>query len=279
MIEIENLGFKYKIGEIVLNNINLTIKRSEFIAIIGGNGCGKTTLVRHLNALQTPCKGSVKIDGLDSKNIKNIQTIRQTVGMVFQDAALQFIGTTLKEDIAFGLENLALSQKEIVTRVDKALHETGLQKYRDYHPKHLSGGQMQMAAITGVLAMNPTYIVFDEVTSMLDKSTQKIVMDLIYRLKSKGKTIILCTHKIDEILRADRVILMNKGNIVSDTTPNELFKNENIENFGIEVPDLIKLKNALQKINKNISIDSNKNMNLNLYAELLNTICQLMSKT
>ena len=222
MIHINDLSYKYSDGTPALDGVDLSIEKGEFVAIIGKNGCGKTTLVRHLNALLAPTEGSVSIFGMDTKDKSNVGNIRQTVGMVFQNPQTQFVGTTLEEDVAFGPENLALPQNEIQKRVDRSLREVGLFEYKTHAPKALSGGQMQRAAIAGVLAMEPQCIVLDEVTSMLDPESRGNVLDTIEQLHQNGKTIIYVTQRVEEILPlADRIVSMNNGRIEFVGTPQE----------------------------------------------------------
>lgn len=236
MIKIENLTYRFPDGTEGLRGINLSIKKGEFVALLGRNGSGKSTLLRHLNGLLRPSEGNVFVKGLDSTDSSKLLEIRQAVGMVFQNPATQFVGTTLEEDVAFGLENLALPPEEIRKRVDRALAEVGLEKYTARSSKALSGGQQQCAAIASVLAMKPECLVFDEVTSMLDPESRALVLQTVGKLRGKGRTIVYVTHRLEEVLAADRVIVMDGGKIVREGKPEEVFK-PGKEEAGDGIPD------------------------------------------
>ncbi len=243
MIHINNLSYRYPDGTLTLEGVDISIDRGEFVAIMGPNGCGKTTLVRHLNALLMPTAGSVSVFGMDTKDMSKVWNIRQTVGMVFQNPQTQFVGTTLEEDVAFGPENLGLPQNEIRKRVDRALLEVRLMEYKTHAPKTLSGGQMQRAAIAGVLAMEPECIVFDEVTSMLDPESRQMILDTIQQLHQSGKTIIYVTQRIEEILPlADRIVSMQDGRIEFMGTPHEY-----LASVGSHVPAITSLMRKLKE--------------------------------
>jgi len=272
MISIKHLSYRYPDGVLALDDVNLEIRKGEFVALLGRNGCGKSTLVRHLNALLVPSEGSVSIRGMDTGDTSNQWKIRQAVGMVFQNPQTQFVGMTVEEDVAFGLENLVLPQKEIRKRVDHALQNVGLGDYRTRAPKSLSGGQMQRAAIAGVLAMRPGCIILDEVTSMLDSSSRQEVMEIVRQLRESGKTIIYVTHQVEEVVNADRVIVMDAGKIVRDSMPQDIFKDPMLPHFGLDVPPLVELVNRLQ----DTGMLSGR---MNMYSQdvLLEEICRSMS--
>ena len=232
-----------------LNHMDLDVKEGEFVVIAGPNGSGKSTLAKHLNALLTPEEGDITIDGMDAKDPDNAFPIRRSVGMVFQNPDNQIVGNIVEEDTAFGPENIGLPTDEIWERVAQALEETGLWKYRKVSPQKLSGGQKQLAAIAGILAMRPKAIVLDEATSMLDPSGRRRVLEAVRELnEKKGITVILITHHMDEAAMADRVVVINGGEVVLDGTPVEVFSQaERLEGYGLMLPETVKLSRALRK--------------------------------
>ncbi len=246
MIRIKDLSYTFPDGTLGLKKINLEIERGEFLGIVGRNGSGKSTLVRHLNGLLKPMEGKVSINGMNTADPSNLFKIRQTVGMVFQNPYTQFVGTTLEEDVAFGPENLALSPKEIRERVDRALEMVGLENFKNHSPKALSGGQSQCAAIASALAMKSECIVFDEITSMLDSKSREQIREIIRKLRGKNRTIVYVTHRLEEILYADRIIVMDRGRIVKEGEPETIFKEPDIGKFGLEIPQVVELLNSLE---------------------------------
>ena len=246
-IIIKNLNFGYSSKDLVLKNINLEINEGEFVAILGHNGSGKSTLAKILVGLndihynQTDeiiNNGEVYINGLEL-NEKNIYDIRKNVGIVFQNPDNQFVGVTVKDDIAFGLENRQMPKKEMETVIQKYSEIVGMEKFLDHNPEQLSGGQKQRVAIASVLAFMPNIIIFDESTSMLDPLGVKEVNDVINSLKGK-KTVLAITHNLSEAVKADRIIVLNKGEIVLNGTPSEVFK----EKETLEAAKLDILKNT-----------------------------------
>ncbi len=250
MIKIENATFSYDKEETVLKNINLEIKENEFVAIIGSNGSGKSTLAKMLNALIVPDEGKVIVDNFDTSDEQNVWKIRENVGMVFQNPDNQIVATIVEEDVAFGLENLGIEPSKIRTRVDKALTDVNMFHKIKKAPHMLSGGQKQRVAIAGVLAMKPKYFVFDESTSMLDPQGRKEVLDSIDTLKKNGYGVIYITHFMHELLHFDRVIVLDKGELIFDDTVKELFLNsEVLDTLGFPLPKVIELsKNIAKKI-------------------------------
>ena len=262
MINVVNVSYAYQYTEgnkidWVLNNINLKINKGEFVAILGHNGSGKSTLAKHFNSLLRPTKGSVFIKDMDTLDESIQWNIRQTVGMVFQNPDNQIVATTVEEDVAFGPENLGVDPAEIRERVDHALKTVDMYEYRKHAPHLLSGGQKQRIAIAGVIAMKPECIVLDEPTAMLDPVGRREVMNTIKKLnREEGITVVLITHYMDEAVQADRVIVMEKGNIIMDGKPKSVFSNvEKLKQVGLDVPQVTELSYELRKENVNIRKD------------------------
>lgn len=254
MIKVENLLYKYDINEEpVLKNISMVIKEGEYVAIIGPNGCGKTTLIKHLNGLLFPIKGDVLVDGMNTREPVATREIRQKVGMIFQNPDNQIVGMTVEEDVSFGPGNLGLPPPEIRKRVEESLSLVGIGKYAKRSPYSLSSGEKQLVAIAGVLAMNPVYIALDEPTSFLDPSGSKGVLDVIRELNKQGITIIHVTHNMDEIVEANQVIVMNEGRIILNETPAGVFsKFEWLKELGLDVPKVTELIWRLRQMGTDI---------------------------
>lgn len=259
--EIKNLEFQYEMTDSepvkVLRGINLELKKGEFTAILGHNGCGKSTLAKHLNAILLPTGGTVYIDGIDTKDEEKVFDIRQRVGMVFQNPDNQIVTTIVEEDVAFALENLGVEPQEMRKRVDEALKAVNMYEYREHAPHQLSGGQKQRIAIAGVIAMRPEFIVLDEPTAMLDPQGRKEVIATIRRLNQEyGISVVLITHYMDEAVKADRVIVMDDGKTVMDGTPREVFlRVDELKKLGLDVPQVTELVWELKK--SGLDIDSN----------------------
>lgn len=221
-----------------LDHVNLDVKAGQFIAILGHNGSGKSTLAKHINALLTPTEGVLWVDGMDVLDEENTIPIRKTAGMVFQNPDNQIIASVVEEDVGFGPENIGVPTDEIWERVNKSLEAVDMVKYRKHSPNRLSGGQKQRVAIAGVVAMEPKCIVFDEPTAMLDPNGRKEVIATAHDLnKKKGVTIILITHYMEEVVGADYVYVMEKGNVVMDGTPREIFSRvEELKEHRLDVP-------------------------------------------
>lgn len=242
--ESENLCFRYEDdGANVLDNVSLEFEHGEMTAVLGHNGCGKSTFAKHLNAILLPEGGKVYIDGIDTKDENRLYDIRQRVGMVFQNPDNQIVSSIVEEDVAFALENLGVEPSEIRKRVDEALKSVGMYKYRMHSPHQLSGGQKQRVAIAGIIAMRPECIVLDEPTAMLDPNGRKEVMRTITELNQKyGITIILITHYMEEAAMCGRIIVMDKGKVLMDDKPEEVFSRvEELKAVGLDVPQATEL--------------------------------------
>ena len=251
-VEIRGLEYSYPLdggGQVAaLRGVDLTIERGEFLAIVGSNGSGKSTLVRHLNGLLLPTAGQVQVDGLLTSDPGNLWAIRQRVGMVFQNPDNQIVASTVEEDIAFGPENAALPPDEIRKRVDEALATVGLTEYRTRPPQMLSGGQRQLLAIAGTLATRPACIIFDEPASMLDPAHRRQVLDTIRRLNAEGLTIVLITQAMEEATAAQRVLVMHKGCIVMDGSPDKVFEHGGqLRSWGLDLPAAVEIAHHLRE--------------------------------
>lgn len=227
----------------VLKGVSLDIKKGEFTAILGHNGSGKSTIAKHMNAILLPCGGKVYVDGIDTSDEERLFDIRQRVGMVFQNPDNQIVATIVEEDVAFALENLGIPPDEMRERVDDALKSVGMYEYREHSPHQLSGGQKQRVAIAGIIAMRPDCIVLDEPTAMLDPHGRRSVLRTIRKLNREfGITIVLITHYMDEAAQADRIVVMDNGEIIMDNVPKEVFSNvELMKKIGLDVPQVTEL--------------------------------------
>lgn len=250
LITTEKVTFRYATEggktENVLQDVSLAFYPGEFVAILGANGSGKTTLARHLNALLIPISGKVLVRGLDTRDRFNLKRIRQTVGMVFQHPEDQIVATTVEEDIAFGPENLGLSTTEIRRRVDEAIVAVGLEAHRKRSPHLLSAGQMQRLALAGVLAMRPDVVIFDEATTMLDPAGRRMAMELMQSLRADGVSVLFVTHDMEEAALADRVIVLNRGKVVFEGTPGEMFRHPRLDDWGLTLPPAMALARELR---------------------------------
>lgn len=246
-IRVDNVSFSYDDNR-VLNNISLSVQEGEFVALLGHNGCGKSTMAKLFNVLLSPQSGTVTIDGITAETEDDIYEIRSRVGLVLQNPDNQLVATVVEEDVAFGPENLGVSPQEIRRRVDSALKAVDMYEYRSHAPHKLSGGQKQRVAIAGIIAMEPRCIVLDEPTAMLDPKGRQEVMDTIRHLnKSMGITIVLITHYMDEAVQADRVIVMDKGSILTQGTPRQVFsKTELLKEHSLDVPQSVELMYTLK---------------------------------
>lgn len=248
IISVEHLAYTYPgvedtPGVPVFADLNLTIEEGSFVAVLGTNGCGKSTLAKHFNAILLPSGGKVYVCGIDTANEDWLITIRRNVGMVFQNPDNQIVANVVEEDVAFGPENLGIASPEIRRRVDSALKQVDMYDYRTHAPHLLSGGQKQRIAIAGVIAMEPKCIVLDEPTAMLDPRGRREVIDTIGRLnREKGITVVLITHHMDEAAKAQRVVVLDKGKVAADGTPKEVFSQvELLHGIGLAAPETVEL--------------------------------------
>ena len=259
MIKATNLWFGYSDEkEKALKGINFAAEKGEFIAVLGSNGCGKSTLSKHFNAILLPEKGEVMVEDMLTSDDEKLFDIRQKVGMVFQNPDNQIVATIVEEDVAFALENMGVEPGEIRRRIDEAMEKTGVYKFKDKAPHHLSGGQKQRVAIAGIIAMRPDYIVLDEPTAMLDPEGRRLVLKTIKSLnKEYGITVILITHYMDEAAQADRIVVMSNGNVVKEGTPKEIFSQvELVKSLSLDVPQTSEIAYELSKLGYNLSTEA-----------------------
>lgn len=275
MINCVDLIHKYVDNEgnekVAVNGVSLSVKKGEFLVVLGHNGSGKSTIAKHMNVLLLPSGGKVYVAGMDTEVEENLWEIRKSVGMVFQNPDNQLVATIVEEDVAFGPENIGVPPTEIRKRVDESLKKVGMYEYRKHAPHLLSGGQKQRIAIAGILAMQPKCIVLDEPTAMLDPSGRKEVLKTIKQInKENGITIVLITHYMDEAVQADRVIVMDEGKIELEGTPRDVFpKVELMKKIGLDVPQVTELAYELNKAGVNIST------NVLSIEEMVDALCQL----
>ena len=262
IIETRDLHFAYTdtegVAPTVLNGVDLTIEEGTFVAILGHNGSGKSTIAKHMNAILLPSGGAVYVDGMDTADEEKLLDIRRTVGMVFQNPDNQIVANVVEEDVAFAPENLGVPPTEIRQRVDDALKAVNMYEFREHAPHLLSGGQKQRIAIAGVIAMQPRCIVLDEPTAMLDPIGRADVMRTIKELnRTKGVTVVLITHHMDEAAQADRLVVMTKGQVVADGTPKEVFSRvEELKAVGLTVPHTTQLLWDLRQAGVDVPLDA-----------------------
>ncbi len=259
LIELEGITYRYpgeggKAGP-ALEDVSLAFNEGEFVAILGANGSGKTTLARHLNGLLLPDRGIVRVGRLETRERGSLGSIRQRVGMVFQHPEDQIVATTVEEDVAFGPENLGLPSIEIRQRVDAAIEAVGLGEHRERPPHLLSAGQMQRLALAGVLAMRPRCVVFDEATTMLDPAGRRMALELMAELRSEGMAVIFVTHNMQEAALADRTVVLNRGKVVFEGEPRQLFARPELSAWGLEEPPAAQLARQLRALLPNLSAD------------------------
>lgn len=257
MIQAEELVYEYEKrddeGNVIgtnraIDEVDLDVKPGQFVAILGHNGSGKSTLAKHINAILVPTGGTMWVNGRDTRNPEELMNVRQSAGMVFQNPDNQIIGTIVEEDVGFGPENLGVPTDEIWTRVEESLKSVGMLEYRTHSPNKLSGGQKQRVAIAGVIAMTPQCIVLDEPTAMLDPNGRKEVLETVKELqRRKNVTVILITHYMEEVIDADKVYVMDSGQVVMQGTPREIFSQiEELKKYHLDVPQVTTLAEELR---------------------------------
>ena len=262
IIQTQDLQFSYPATETsspsALNGVNLSIEEGSFVAILGHNGSGKSTIAKHMNAILLPSGGRVLVNGIDSSDMDKLIDVRRTVGMVFQNPDNQIVANVVEEDVAFAPENLGVPHEEIRQRVDDALKMVGMYEYREHAPHLLSGGQKQRIAIAGVIAMAPKCIVLDEPTAMLDPIGRSEVLRTIRSLnQTTGVTVVLITHHMDEAAQADRLVVMAKGTVVADGSPKDVFQQvEELKAVGLTVPDTVELLWQLRQEGLDVPLDA-----------------------
>ncbi len=262
IIETKDVRFSYTNAEgvapIVLDGVSLQIEKGSFVAILGHNGSGKSTIAKHMNAILLPTGGAVYVGGMDTREDENLLNVRRTVGMVFQNPDNQIVANVVEEDVAFAPENLGVPPEEIRKRVDDALKAVNMYEFREHAPHLLSGGQKQRIAIAGVIAMQPECIVLDEPTAMLDPIGRADVMRTVKELnRTKGVTVVLITHHMDEAAQADRLVVMTKGKVIADGTPKEVFQDvEGLKAVGLTVPETTELMWQLRKDGLDVPLDA-----------------------
>ncbi len=261
-ISVEHLSYSYPgvddtPGVAVFEDLNLTIQQGSFVAILGSNGCGKSTLAKHFNSILLPNGGKVYVYGMDTANEEKLMDVRRSVGMVFQNPDNQIVANVVEEDVAFGPENLGVSSPAIRQRVDNALKQVGMYAFANHAPHLLSGGQKQRIAIAGIIAMQPKCIVLDEPTAMLDPRGRREVMETITQLnEGKNITVVLITHHMDEAAQAQRVVVLNEGKVAADGTPQEVFSQvEALHSLRLAAPETVELCNELNKRGFNLPLD------------------------
>lgn len=258
IITVNNIKYKYNIDDdhLALNDVSFSVNQGEWLSIVGPNGSGKSTLAKTLNGLIAPQEGSVQVDGLDL-TMENVWDIRQRVGMVFQNPDNQFVGATVQDDVAFGLENLGVPRPEMIERIEHALAQVGMTDFAEKEPARLSGGQKQRVAIAGIVALKPKIMILDEATSMLDPRGRREVLQTVKEVKERENlTVLSITHDVDEAAASDRVLVMKSGQIIDHDKPEAIFsQTKNLMSYGLDVPFPERLKQALAQ--ENIKVPDN----------------------
>ena len=254
ILEAQEVRFRYdgdqpaETAAYAVDGVSMKVRRGEFVAVLGANGCGKSTLAKHFNAILLPETGTVLVEGMDTRTDEKLYDIRQKVGMVFQNPDNQIVATVVEEDVAFALENLGVPTDEMRTRVDEAMKLAGIYDQRTKAPHKLSGGQKQRVAIAGVIAMRPDCLILDEATAMLDPRGRAQVMKTIRSLRDAGISIVSITHYMEEAAQADRVLVMSRGRIVMEGAPTQVFsQTRRVRSYHLDVPQAAELRDELVK--------------------------------
>lgn len=246
MLSFDRVHFYYKKGHPILEDVSFEIGPGEFVAIVGGNGCGKSTAAKLMNGLLLPKEGRIIYEGMDTAKSADLPRIRESVGYIFQNPEDQLITTTVQDEVLFGLENIRVPREDMESRVQEALREVGLEEYADAMPHQLSGGQKQRVAIAAVLSMRPGVIIFDEATSMLDPQGREQVLNLMQGLRCQGLTVIHITHHMEEAIVADRLLLLHEGRLAFDGNPLLFFETMNVEDYRLRQPFAERLRRSLR---------------------------------
>ncbi|WP_435925597.1 energy-coupling factor transporter ATPase [Paenibacillus sp. DYY-L-2] len=246
MLKFDQVHFYYKKGQPILDNVTFSIGPGEFVAIVGGNGGGKSTAAKLMNGLLLPRQGKITYEGLDTAQPGDLNRIRERIGYIFQNPEDQFITTTVKDEVLFGLENIRVPREEMENRVHEALRAVGMEEYADAMPHQLSGGQQQRVAIAAVLSMKPGVMIFDEATSMLDPQGREQILSLMQALRHQGMTVIHITHHMEEAIGADRIMLLHGGRLAYDGDPRRFFESMPVEDFGLRQPFAERLRRSLR---------------------------------
>lgn len=246
MLSVNQVHFHYKKGQTVLKDINFTIESGQFVAIVGANGSGKSTIAKLLNGLLLPTEGTVKFDSLDTSRPADLIQIHEQIGLIFQHPEDQFITTTVKDEVLFGLENIRVPREEMQDRLMHALQAVQMEAYLEAMPHELSGGQQQRVAIASILAMRPRIIIFDEATSMLDPQGREQILSILHELHGQGMTIIHITHHMEEVLSVDRLILLHQGMVEFDGDPITFFETMSVNEYQLQLPFAVKLHHKLR---------------------------------
>jgi len=260
VISIDNIYFKYREDQVnwALEGVSLEVQSGEWLAITGHNGSGKSTLAKCLNGLLLPQEGSIKVKGISTANETDLWEVRRLVGMVFQNPDNQFVGTTVRDDVAFGMENHGVEPEEMQRRLEESLEIVGMSSFLEHEPHRLSGGQKQRVAIAGIIALRPSIIILDEATSMLDPRGKNDVLSVMRDLnKRKGITVISITHDLEEASSADRMIVMDRGKVVREGAPEDVFKDpKGLIDIGLDLPFTVKMRQLLIERGINLSLNA-----------------------